>query len=171
MNTNENFLPLHRQLTILLADDDPADRLLFKEAIEELPVSVKLSTVENGEVLMERLNEKGSPLPDVLFLDLNMPKKNGFACLGEIKRNSDLERLPVIIFSTASEETKVTQVFRDAAHYYIRKPKHFADLKNIIYESLVLITQEHNPLPLKENFVLTGDINSTPDEIHPEKTS
>jgi len=59
----------------------------------------------------------------------------------------------------------VKQVFRDAAHYYIRKPAEFSDLKKVIYEALILITQEHNPLPGEEKFILTGDLKSLPGEI------
>ncbi len=157
MKTTENYLPITRKLTILLADDDNADCLLFQEALNELPVVAEFSTVENGEQLIKRLTEQGDDLPDVVFLDLNMPRKNGFAALGEIKRNPDLEKLPVIIFSTAQEAYGVNQTYRDAAHYYIRKPTKFSELKKVIYEALKRITQENNPLPMKEDFVLTGD--------------
>lgn len=172
MKASDKFLPISRKLNIFLADDDKADRLLFKDALEKLPVSVKLTTFENGEQLMERLTKKKSKLPDILFLDLNMPRKNGFVSLGEIKRNNELDSLPVVIFSTALEQDKVNQVFRDAAHYYIRKPTEFSELKKIIYEALTLITQGNNPLPGKEKFILTGDLKSIPNEIKsPKKKS
>lgn len=165
MKTSDKLLAISRKLKIFLADDDKADCLLFKEALDELPVSAKLTTFENGELLMDRLIQKNSKLPDVLFLDLNMPRKNGFMTLGEIKRSNELDSLPVIIFSTALEQQKVKQVFRDAAHYYIRKPAEFSDLKKVIYEALILITQENNPLPGEEKFILTGDLKSLPGEI------
>lgn len=146
-----------QNINILLADDDKADCLLFKEALEELPVSTSLTIVHNGEQVIEELTRKGNKLPDVLFLDLNMPRKNGFASLGEIKRNIELQNLPVIILSTASERETVKNVFRDAAHYYICKPGDFSHLKRVIYEALTLITQEDNPLPPEEKFMITGD--------------
>lgn len=96
-------------------------------------------------------------MPDVLFLDLNMPRKNGFASLGEIKRNSALQDLPVIIFSTTSEQRAIDNVFRDAAHYYICKPDNFDMLKKVIYEALYLITQKDKSMPNKENFLITGN--------------
>ena len=170
MKKSNEFLPLPtHKLTIFLADDDKADCLLFKEALKELPVSAKLTTFENGEELMEQLTKKQNKLPDILFLDLNMPRKNGFVSLGEIKRNNELDSLPVVIFSTALEQDKVNQVFRNAAHYYIRKPTEFSELKKIIYEALTLITQGNNPLPGKEKFILTGDVKSIPSEIKPSK--
>lgn len=145
-----------KNFNILLADDDQADCLLFKEAIEELPISVTLTIVHNGEQVMAEISNEGKKLPDVLFLDLNMPRKNGFASLGEIKRNTKLQDLPVIIFSTSSNLEVVNKVFKDAAHYYICKPADFSELKKVIYAALTLISQKHNPLPVKENFMITG---------------
>ncbi|MFT7197973.1 MAG: CheY-like chemotaxis protein [Marinoscillum sp.] len=149
-------------INILLADDDNTDCLLFKEALEELPVSAILTIVHNGEELIEAITKKGNKFPDVLFLDLNMPRKNGYATLGEIKRNTDLQNLPVIIFSTASDEHSVKDVFRNAAHYYICKPADFSQLKRVIYEALTLITQKDNRLPLQEKFIITGDSITIP---------
>ena len=148
---------ISQNINILLADDDQADCLLFKDALEELPVSAHLTIVNNGEKVIEALTKKGNKLPDVLFLDLNMPRKNGFATLGEIKRNPGLQELPVIMFSTSSDMETVKRVYRDAAHYYICKPVDFSQLKKVIYEALTLITRKNNSLPLEENFAITGD--------------
>lgn len=145
-----------QKINILLADDDKADCLLFKEALEELPVSAYLTMVHDGEQLVEELTKEGNKLPDVLFLDLNMPRKNGFASLGEIKRSNELQNLPVVIISTASDAKTVKNVFRDAAHYYISKPANFLQLKKVIYEALTLITQKPN-MPLEDKFIITGD--------------
>ncbi len=153
-----------QNINILLADDDNADCLLFKEALEELPVTASLTIVNNGEQLLEELTGNGSKLPDVLFLDLNMPLKSGFVSLGEIKRSIKLQSLPVVIFSTASGQETVKSVFRDAAHYYICKPSDFSQLKKVIYEALTLVTQEGNPLPKTENFMITGDSIIIPDK-------
>ncbi len=150
-------------INILLADDDKADCLLFREALEELPISAKLTTVHNGEQLMEIITRQGNKLPDVLFLDLNMPRKNGFASLGEIKRTTELQDLPVVIFSTASDSETVKKVYRDAAHYYITKPSDFLKLKKVIYEAIVLITQKNEPLPIEESFRITGDSITIPE--------
>jgi CheY-like chemotaxis protein len=146
-----------QNIKILLADDDEADCLLFKDALGELPVSSSLSIVQNGEDLMKELQKRGNDFPDVLFLDLNMPRKNGYASLGEIKRSSDLQNLTVIIISTASDQDSVNNVFRNAAHYYICKPSNFLQLKKVIYEALTLIAQHSNPLPGIENFIITGN--------------
>ncbi|MBP3193212.1 response regulator [Natronogracilivirga saccharolytica] len=157
MKNNNEYQPINRKLKILLAEDDNADCLLFEEVIAELPVSVNLFTVTNGEELLGWLNKKGNKLPDVLFLDLNMPRKNGFAALGEIKRSSKLQDLPVIIFTTANDKERIKQVYKDAAHYYIRKPNKFSDLKKLVYKILVLISENNISLPDKEHFILKVD--------------
>jgi CheY-like chemotaxis protein len=156
MEHAKDFKPIRRKLNIILAEDDDDDRLLFQEAIDELPVSVKLITFSNGDELMEWLRKK-TRLPDALFLDLNMPRKNGFAALGEIKRNTKLQDLPVIIFSTATNDEMIKQVFNDAAHYYIRKPANFWELKELMYKSFKLIADKDLDLPGKESFMLTTD--------------
>jgi len=157
MEKNKEYSPILRKLTVILAEDDQDDRLLFEDAIDELPVSVQLIAVSNGEELITWLTNIENKLPDVLFLDLNMPRKNGFATLGEIKRNASLEDLPVIIFSTATKNEMIKQVYKDAAHYYIRKPVHFQDLKKLIYKSLALISDHNTALPGKDSFMLTID--------------
>jgi len=163
MKANEPFLPIDRPLNVLLADDDLSDCLIFKEALDKLPVTVNLTTVHDGDQLINLLMNAQPKLPDVLFLDLNMPRKNGFAVLGLLKRKSELLQLPVIILSSISEEMKVNQVFRDAAHYYIRKPNDFSELKRVIYEALVRIVQ-NTGVPGKKDFVVTGVLKLPTDQ-------
>jgi len=157
MKNNFEYEPISRKLNVLLAEDDNADCLLFEEVIAELPVTVNLFTVTNGDQLLEWLNKKGNKPPDVLFLDLNMPRKNGFAALREIKNNAKLEDLPVVIFTTANDKERIKQVYKDAAHYYIRKPNKFPDLKKLVYKVLVLVAENNISLPGKEHFILKVD--------------
>lgn len=164
MKTTVTMQPITRKLNIYLADDDEADCLLFKEALDDLPITVTLTIVHDGQQLLELLAQEGNILPDVLFLDLNMPRKNGFATLGVIKRDDKLLDLPVIVFSTANDQEKVKMVFRDAAHYYIRKPAKFSELKEVIYKALTLIAEGDIKLPKHENFMLTGEVKPTFDE-------
>src|SRR5688572_16072019 len=105
---------------ILLADDDEDDRFLFQEALSEMSLHTRLVTALDGEQLMNQLGE--DRLPDVLFLDLNMPRKDGFQCLLEIKQNEKLKQLPVIIFSTSFHPDAVNKLYENGAQYYIRKP-------------------------------------------------
>ena len=144
-----------KQLNILLADDDVDDCQFFKEALETMPVLAELTAVHDGEQLMYLLTHETKKLPDILFLDLNMPRKNGFECLTEIKQNKKLKDLPVVIFSTSFEQEVVNLLYDNGAHFFIRKPSEFASFKKIILYTLTLIMLENVSKPTKENFVLT----------------
>ena len=144
-----------KHLDILLADDDIDDCAFFEEALAELPISTKLTAVHDGEKLMQLLNEETRTLPHILFLDLNMPRKNGFECLAEIKGNKKLKQLPVIILSTSYEQEVVNLLFQNGAQYFIRKPSAFARFKKIILHALTLLTEQDVTQPAKEHFVLT----------------
>ncbi len=143
------------QMNILLADDDADDCFFFKEALAGCPQTTNLKTVPDGEQLMHLLINEKYELPDVLFLDLNMPRKNGFECLSEIKLNNKLKKLSVVIFSTSFEQEVVNQLYQNGAQYFIRKPSEFSQFKIIIQQTLVRIMQVNNLQPLRENFVIT----------------
>jgi response regulator RpfG family c-di-GMP phosphodiesterase len=143
-----------QSINLLLADDDTDDCLFFKEALEELPLNISFSSVQDGEQLMKFLGKNGDTLPTVLFLDLNMPRKNGFECLNEIKSNTDLQQLPVIIFSTSFDQETVNNLYDNGAQYYIRKPAEFSKLKKVISEAILLSSEMHSSQPSKENFIL-----------------
>ena len=138
-------------LNILLADDDLDDRFFFDKALKEIPVSTKLITVNNGEQLMNYLYENLQNLPDILFLDLSMPRKTGFECLSEIKENNNLKTLQVIMFTTSYtrsadlEQNLKSTLLKMGAREYIRKPNEIEELKNIIHQTL-LRTIEHKEL-------------------------
>ncbi len=142
---------------ILLADDDEDDCFLFKEALDDLGIDIQLDTVHSGDALMKLLN-KSEPLPQLLFLDLNMPRKNGLQCLAEIKQTERLKHLPVIIYSTSFQKNVVDLLYHEGAQFYIRKPNEFAELKRAIYEALTTAAQLNYQQPSKEGFVLSHAI-------------
>lgn len=149
------------QLNILLADDDIDDCVFFKQAVEELLSPKNFRAVHDGEQLMRYLTNETNKQPHVLFLDLNMPRKNGFECLSEIKSNEKLKQLPVVIYSTSFEQEMVSQLYQHGAQYFIRKPSEFTQFKNIIQQTLTLMSttlpSENNGLitqPKEENFVI-----------------
>lgn len=142
-------------LNILLADDDSDDCLFFKEALKESTLSTHLATVPDGEHLMHLLINGSETLPDVLFLDLNMPRKNGFECLSEIKLNDKLKTLPVVVFSTSFEKEVVNLLYQNGAQYFIRKPPEFSKFKKIILQTLLVIAKENTSQTTIENFVVT----------------
>ena len=148
MEINQETSPLN----ILLADDDMDDRIFFEKALKEIPLSTTLSVVHNGEQLMEYLAVHTEQLPDILFLDLSMPRKTGFECLSEIKEDERLKALTVIMLTTSftrgfdlEDNLKIT-LTRMGAYDYIRKPSDFNELKQIIEKTLnELIATRDNP--------------------------
>lgn len=147
---------ISKPLIILLADDDKDDCSFFKEALEDFQLPTQLSTLHDGEQLMEHLNNETNELPDIIFLDLNMPRKNGFECLSEIKSNQKLKQLPVIIFSTSFEQEVVSLLYNNGAQNFIRKPSDFLQFKKIIHQTInTLLALQNIPLQTRENFVLT----------------
>jgi CheY-like chemotaxis protein len=132
-----------KQLNILLADDDMDDCQFFKDALAALHLKTQLKIVNDGEALMTYLSENGHQLPDVLFLDLNMPRKNGFECLTELKDNVQLKDIPVVIFSTSFPKAIIDMVFKMGANLYIRKPGDFGQLKQVIYNALPIAIESH----------------------------
>ena len=139
-------------LQVLLADDDDDDRLLFLDVLKELSVPVNLSVAANGEIAMHLLAK--SPLPNLVFLDLNMPLKNGFECLEEIRADARMSDLPVIIFSTSSQPSAIDQVYRRGAQLYIRKPNDFTQLKKVINHVITRRWEKESFQPRREEFVL-----------------
>jgi len=130
-----------KKLHIILADDDTDDCHFFKEALATLPLTTQLKIVNDGEELMNYLEENSDHLPHVLFLDINMPRKDGFECLSEIKHHEKLKDLPVVMFSTSKAQEKIDILFKGGADVYIRKPSNFAQLVQVIHHALPLAAE------------------------------
>ena len=140
-------------LNILLADDDADDRYFFEKALKELSIEANFKTVSDGERLMDHLMKNTEDLPDVLFLDLNMPRKNGSECLAEIKGSEKLKQIPVILCSTSLGNDFANSLYQTGAHYYLHKCD-FSDLKKSIQKILSLLVK--NPIqPSRDKFMLS----------------
>ena len=139
---------------VLLADDDKDDREDFIEAFKGLKMDTEVQIVKNGSQLMEYLKDATHPLPHLLFLDLNMPKKSGLECLKEIKQIERLKNLTVVIFSTSTSQNDIEDTFLNGANIYIKKPAHLTVLKKILSHILTLNWQYHTSGLNRENFLL-----------------
>lgn len=144
----------HDYIHIILADDDEDDRLFFVDAFEELRVNTKVKTLNDGVELINYLTQDGVQLPNVLFLDLNMPRKNGLECLKEIKANPKFDDIAIAIYSTSASEDDIENTFVQGANIYIKKPDDFATLKKILSEVVTLNWQYHTNGLNKDNFLL-----------------
>ena len=134
MNRKKNLI------TILMADDDPDDRLLTEEALSESHLLNDLYFVENGEDLLDYLHNRGqysdplqAPRPGVILLDLNMPKKDGREALQEIKADPSLRQIPIVILTTSKAEEDIYRTYDLGASSFITKP--------VTFESLVEVMQ------------------------------
>jgi CheY-like chemotaxis protein len=142
-----------KELHILLADDDKDDRFFFNKALKEFHHH-RLTTVENGEKLMNFLTSNYKQLPDIVFLDLNMPRKTGNECLADIKNNHHLKHIPVIIYSTSLQEEVANLLYKTGAHYYLQKCD-FAELKRKLSTVFCLLEKSHERPP-KEKFIINN---------------
>ena len=128
-----------KAITIIMADDDPDDRELAREAFEECRLANDVHFVEDGEELMEYLCRKGryltvpeAPLPALLLLDLNMPRKDGREALKEIKSHPDLKRIPIVVLTTSKAEEDILRAYDLGVNSYITKPVTFESLVDTI---------------------------------------
>lgn len=123
-------------LKILLAEDNPDDVVLLKELLSENECARILNAVPNGDELLACLRKLGpyenEPDPDIVLLDINMPMTNGLEALIEIKKDSQLDSIPVVIFSSSNRNEDVAQAYSDGAATYIVKPVTYEELKATI---------------------------------------
>jgi CheY-like chemotaxis protein len=130
---------LGKLITILLAEDDPDDRQLTQEALAECRLANDIHFVEDGEQLLDYLFRRGNyanlaaePLPGLILLDLNMPRKDGREALKEIKANPELRRVPVVVLTTSKAEEDILRTYDLGVNSYITKPVTFDSLVETI---------------------------------------
>lgn len=131
--------PRKRPITILIADDDPEDRMLAAEALQESRLANDIRFVEDGEELLDYLLLRGrhadpdeAPRPGVILLDLNMPRKDGREALREIKENPDLRRIPVVVLTTSKAEMDIYRSYDLGVNSFIVKPVSFDSLVEVM---------------------------------------
>ena len=124
-------------MEILLVEDNPADVRLVREALKESKILNKLSVVEDGVEAMEFLRKKGkyasSIRPDLILLDLNLPRKNGREVLAEVKSDEKLKRIPVVIMTVSDDEKDILLTYNSHANCYIKKPLNFDQFNKMVH--------------------------------------
>ena len=128
-----------KMITIVLADDDADDRKLTADAFMENRLANQLTCVEDGEELMEYLHRRGKyeklrsePLPGLILLDLNMPRKDGREALKEIKADPNLRRIPIVVLTTSKAEEDIVRSYDLGVNSYVTKPVTFKSLVELI---------------------------------------
>lgn len=133
MSTNAK---LQKPLNILIADDDPDDRLMTSEALAQSLTPSHVSFVEDGEELLDYLRQRGKyseghhPYPDLILLDLNMPKKNGIEALREIKTDAELRHIPIVVLTTSKVEEDIYRTYDLGVNSFVTKPVSYGSLVN-----------------------------------------
>lgn len=139
--------------SIFLADDDDDDCILFQDAINEVAQDHELVISYDGQELLETLDARVPPEPRLIFIDLNMPRKNGIECLQEIKTIDKLKHIPVIILSTSSQSVSIESAYVNGADLYITKPGTYSLLKKTIQTVLAIDWSTCRPFPFDQFFL------------------
>lgn len=143
--------------SVLLVDDSEHESYFFENALNELPIPTYFRSID-GKGLIDHLAGPFE-LPDVLFLDLNMPVKNGFECLEELKLDQTFQHIPVIIYSHSYDKIVADELYKNGAHYYIQKAD-MVELKKTLDSILIMLQQKTFTRPSRDKFVLsmTGNV-------------
>jgi CheY-like chemotaxis protein len=131
---------------VVLADDDNDHGIIFEKILRQVDPSKKLTIVQDGSELMDLLVQKK---PDLVFLDLNMPCKNGLECLAEIREELKLDELPVVVYSSSTQMTDIQKSFIRKADLYMVKPFNSFHLKNALE---MLFSVDHLRQYMKRNY-------------------
>ena len=128
-----------KPITILYAEDDPEDRMMVKDALRESRLANELHIVEDGEELIDYVKRRGKyaeldgrPLPGLILLDLNMPRKDGREALKEIKADPSLRRIPIVVLTTSKAEEDILRSYDLGVNSFITKPVTFESLVDIV---------------------------------------
>lgn len=129
---------MNEKKLVFLADDDADDREFFQDALSEIATQTELVISEDGVVLMATLEKRVPPPPYVIFLDLNMPRKNGYECLTDIRSTDKYKDIPIVILSTTDNADDIAKTQSLGANLYLCKPTSFDVLKKMIQHVLSL---------------------------------
>ena len=121
-----------KKLLIWLVDDDRDDRFLFKYTIEELQENVEVVTINSCDEFIRQLYFRQGALPDIVFLDLNMPRRSGIECLFELKKEAEFKGIRVVIYSTSANPSDITKAYKNGADLYVQKPFDIDHLSKVL---------------------------------------
>jgi CheY-like chemotaxis protein len=133
-------------ITFLLIDDDEDDRMLFREALNDVDPVIQCLTEENGRITLAKLESQELVHSDIIFVDINMPSINGWEILKKLKQHSSYRDIPVIIYSTSSRDFDMNQAQQYGASSFMKKPYDFKGLKRRLAEIIQHLQSGSLPL-------------------------
>ncbi len=119
-------------IRFFLVDDDTDDTLIFKEVLNEVNPAIDFISAADGNEALTALKAQSNSLPDIIFLDLNMPRMGGKECLTALKKDEQLQHIPVIMYTTSSQSKDIEEAMQKGAICFITKPSNIKELKNIL---------------------------------------
>lgn len=147
---------MNKKITLIyLVDDDEDDRLFFSDAFSETEYNPEILTFDDGYKMLEALETEQVQIPQIIFLDLNMPHIGGLDCLKKLKKNKKFDDVAVAIYSTSAAEKDIGKTFKEGASLYIKKQSSFSDIVKTMNVVLTMNWNEHQSNLSEENFVLS----------------
>jgi CheY-like chemotaxis protein len=142
-------------LKIILAEDDQDDQELFIEALDATKVPSEITTVQNGEELLDTLKNESESKPDIIFIDINMPVKGGKEALAEIKKDKEFKNIPAVMLSTSDHPKDIEDTLNKGADLYIQKPSSFKGFILVLKKVFILYWTKALINPLKNIFFIS----------------
>jgi len=140
-------------LHVLFVDDDSDESYLFNEALEHSGLNIQMSKAKDGNDLLSYL--RSQPLPDIVFIDLNMPYKDGLEALIEIRKDKKFEKLPLIIYSTTKNNSHIDLTYQNGASLFVVKPNNFDGMVQIV-KKVCTIDWKNFSVPQRDEFLVTA---------------
>ena len=139
------------ELNVVMAEDDNDDFEILADAISKVPVKILLSRAEDGVVLMKLIHEK---IPDLLFLDIILPQRDGRDCIREIRSDKKFDGLPIIVYTSLKDLETVEFCYRWGTNIYVHKPQSYSDIAEIVRKIFSINWKKLQYYPSRSEFVL-----------------
>lgn len=141
-------------LNVILTDPDEGIHILFKNVFQDLKIGIKVRSFYDGKNLMNYLNDKESSVPEILFVNYDIPEKSSLECLSEIKSNFKFDNMVTAIYSSRLSADEEEDVFLKGANVFMQQPDNYKDLKKSLTEIVIINWQYHTSGLNKNNFIM-----------------
>ena len=141
-------------LNVLLTDDNVNEHFFFNHCAKNISDKIQIISLNSGKALMDYLENEDNPLPDILFLDVNMPLKNGNDCLADIRAKHRYDTLPVVMYSTSDSTDDVEKAFELGANIYVKKPVGIDELKQVLLKVFTIFEDNKLQSVEKKDFLV-----------------